>query len=137
MQDRPRKPCRSSEFGIGVQRIAIAAEPVEQRLLRQHGNVELEIRRPVRCGVRGRGAALATEPAFAAGEDRTPLRPQQRPVRRGHQVSDQITAALPLSQMSVNRVTAFAEPDGGSGAGALTCSLACRTLLSSMSMPGN
>lgn len=52
-------------------------------------------------------------------------------------VSLQITAALPLSQMSVNRVTALAEPDGGSGPGTSTRSLACRTLLSSMSMPGN
>ena len=52
-------------------------------------------------------------------------------------VSDQITAALPLSQMSVNRVTATPVPDGGIGAGAETASLACSTLLSSMSMPGN
>ena len=33
-------------------------------------------------------------------------------------VSDQITAALPLSQMSVNLVTATPVPDGGIGAGA-------------------
>src|SRR6478735_236333 len=52
-------------------------------------------------------------------------------------VSDQITAALPLSQMSVNFVTARPVPDGGIGAGADTASLACSTLLSSMSMPGN
>ena len=35
-------------------------------------------------------------------------------------VSDQITAALPLSQMSVNRVTAIPVPDGGMGPGADT-----------------
>ena len=52
-------------------------------------------------------------------------------------VSDQITAALPLSQMSVNRVTARPVPDGGIGAGTETASLACNTLDSSMSMPGN
>src|SRR5262249_27526877 len=52
-------------------------------------------------------------------------------------VSDQITAALPLSQMSVNLVIALPVPDGGIGAGADTASLACRTLLNSMSMPGN
>ena len=52
-------------------------------------------------------------------------------------VSDQITAALPLSQMSVNLVTATPVPDGGIGAGADTASLAVSTLLSSMSMPGN
>src|SRR3954464_7574325 len=52
-------------------------------------------------------------------------------------VSDQITAALPLSQMSVNSVTARPAPDGGIGAGADTASLACSTRLSSMSIPGN
>ena len=31
-------------------------------------------------------------------------------------VSDQMTAALPLSQISVNRVTARPVPDGGIGA---------------------
>src|SRR6188508_2185843 len=52
-------------------------------------------------------------------------------------VSDQITAALPLSQMSVNLVTARPVPDGGIGAGTLTASDACNTQDSSMSMPGN
>ena len=52
-------------------------------------------------------------------------------------VSDQITAALPLSQMSVNLVTARPVPDGGIGAGTETASLACSTRESSMSMPGN
>ena len=52
-------------------------------------------------------------------------------------VSDRITAALPLSQMSVNRVTAVPFPDGGIGPGIATASLACSTLPNSMSMPGN
>src|SRR5215475_8547577 len=52
-------------------------------------------------------------------------------------VSDQMTAALPLSQISVNLVTARPVPDGGMGAGAEIASLACSTLDSSMSMPGN
>src|SRR6478609_8659232 len=52
-------------------------------------------------------------------------------------VSDQITAALPLSQMSVNLVTAIPVPDGGTGPGTDTASLACNTSDSSMSMPGN
>src|SRR6201991_3379642 len=52
-------------------------------------------------------------------------------------VSDQITAALPLSQMSVNLLTATPVPDGGIGVGTETASLACSTLLSSMSIPGN
>src|SRR5258705_3638665 len=52
-------------------------------------------------------------------------------------VSDQITAALPLSQMSVKRVTATPVPDGGIGPGTETASEACSTLESSMSMPGN
>jgi hypothetical protein len=52
-------------------------------------------------------------------------------------VSDQITAALPLSQMSVNRVTATPVPLAGIGPGAEIASLACNTFDSSMSMPGN
>ena len=52
------------------------------------------------------------------------------------EVSLTITAALPLSQMSVIRVTARADPLGGSGAGTDTASLACRTRLNSMSIPG-
>src|SRR6202171_6709240 len=51
-------------------------------------------------------------------------------------VSDQMTAALPLSQISVKRVTAMPVPDGGTGPGTETASLACSTLDSSMSMPG-
>jgi hypothetical protein len=52
-------------------------------------------------------------------------------------VSDQITAALPLSQTSVKRVTARPVPDGGMGPGTVTVSLACSTFDSSTSMPGN
>ena len=52
-------------------------------------------------------------------------------------VSDQITAALPLSQISVKRVTATPVPAGGIGPGTSTASLACSTFDSSMSMPGN
>jgi hypothetical protein len=48
-----------------------------------------------------------------------------------------MTAALPLSQMSVKRVTAMPVPDGGMDPGTVTASLACSTLDSSMSMPGN
>ena len=35
VQDRPGKPCRRSEFRIGMQWIAVTAQPVQQRLLRQ------------------------------------------------------------------------------------------------------
>ena len=42
-----------------------------------------------------------------------------------------------LSQMSVKRVTATPVPDGGIEPGADTASLACSTLESSMSIPGN
>lgn len=51
-------------------------------------------------------------------------------------VSFTMTAALPLSQTSVMRVTERAEPLGGSGAATRTASLACRTRLNSMSIPG-
>ena len=46
------------------------------------------------------------------------------------------TAAVPLSQMSVNRVVARAVPLAGNGPATLTASLPCSTLLSSMSTPG-
>jgi hypothetical protein len=52
-------------------------------------------------------------------------------------VSDQITAALPLSQISVKRVTPRPVPDGGIGPGMDTASLPCSTLDNSMSTPGN
>ena len=89
-----------------------------------------------RCNVRRR-SALAAESALATGEDRS-LRVSQR---RAVQVSDRCLTddhtALPLSQISVNRVTDRADPLAGSGAGTVTASLACSTLLSSMSIPGN
>jgi hypothetical protein len=59
-----------------------------------------------------------------------------RPSRSVTEVSLTITAALPLSQISVNPVTERAEPPGRSGAGTVTASLAWSTLLNSMSMPG-
>ena len=52
-------------------------------------------------------------------------------------VSDQITAAFPLSQISVNLVTAVPVPSAGMGPGALIASLACSTRDNSMSIPGN
>ena len=48
-----------------------------------------------------------------------------------------MTAALPLSQMSVNLVTARPVPDGGIGDGAETAALACSTVRNAMSLPGN
>ena len=41
MQNRLGKACGSGEFGIGVQRVAVAAEPIQQRLLRQNRHVDL------------------------------------------------------------------------------------------------
>ena len=81
-------------------------------------------------------AAVTAEAAFAAGEDRPALRPQQRPSGAVTSVSDQITAALPLSQMSVDRVTALPEPTAV--AARVRCPLAgVQDLAHSMSMPGN
>jgi hypothetical protein len=62
---------------------------------------------------------LAAEPAFAAAEDRPLWVHSGAPSGVVTVVSDQITAALPLSQIS------------------MTVSLACIALLSSMSIPGN
>ena len=58
------------------------------------------------------------------------------PLESATVVSLKITAALPLSQISVIRVTARPAPLAGSGAGTVTASLACNTRLSSISMPG-
>jgi len=46
--DRLGKPCGSSELGIGVQRVAVAAEPVQQRLLRQDRHFDFQVGCPVR-----------------------------------------------------------------------------------------
>ena len=52
MQDGLVKAGGSGEFGIRVQGIAVATEPVQQRLLRQYRHVDLQVRRPVRRAVR-------------------------------------------------------------------------------------
>src|SRR5690625_2564429 len=51
-------------------------------------------------------------------------------------VSSTTTAALPLSQTSTIRLTAFALPDGGNGPGTITFSEACKILARSISTPG-
>ena len=53
VQDRLRKACSGGKFGIGVQRVAVTAEPVQKRLLRQRRNVNDEVGRAVRGGVGG------------------------------------------------------------------------------------
>ncbi len=60
-----------------MQWVAVAAEPVQQRLLRQYWNVYLEVGGST-GRLRGRRwAALAAETALTAGEDRAVYRPQQ------------------------------------------------------------
>src|SRR5690606_40326418 len=60
----------------GVQRVAVAAEAVEQRLLRQGRGGDVEIRCPVGEFGLVTGAAFTAETAFAAGEDGGPFGPQ-------------------------------------------------------------
>ena len=52
MQDRPGKAGGRGEAGIGVQRVAVAAQPVQQRLLRQSGRANS--RSGARSGAAGR-----------------------------------------------------------------------------------
>ena len=133
------KPAAAANSGSECSGLRSPHMPVQQRLLRRRRDGRARSRVRARGGSdRRRRAALAAEAALAAGEDR-PLLASTAACRRASStvVSDQITAALPLSQMSVNRVTAMPVPDGGIGPGTVTASLACSTLDSSMSMPGN
>jgi hypothetical protein len=121
-----------------VQRIAVAAaHAVQQCLLRGDRYGQFEVRRSLRRFRRRRRTALAAEaPPPRAKIERFWVH-NSAPSGAVTVVFDQMTAALPLSQMSVNLVTARPVPDGGIGDGAETASLACSTLLNSMSMPGN
>src|SRR5207244_2740540 len=70
VQDRPLVAGHAGELGVGVQRVHVAREPVEQRLLgpRRHG--DRLVGRPVRRHVaRAARATLAAEAALAARED--------------------------------------------------------------------
>jgi hypothetical protein len=133
---QPGKSRSRSEFGIRVQRVAVAAHPVQQCLLWQRGQRQLEIRRGVRRRRRRRGPRSPPNPPSPRAKiDRFCVQSGSSGVVTV--VSDQITAALPLSQISVKRVTARPVPEGGIGPGMDTASLACSTLGSSMSTPGN
>ena len=69
MQDRPREAGRGGEFRIGVQRVAIAAKAIDQRLVRsgaqRRGDVCSPLRQPMGRGAR---ALRSAEAAVAAGE---------------------------------------------------------------------
>jgi hypothetical protein len=128
IQDRTRKARRRSEFRIGVQRIAVAAQPVQQGLLRKIGS-----------GTSTPGARSGGE-TDVDGPRSPPNPPSPRakidrfvfhnglPSGSVTDVSLTLTAALPLSHTSVNRVTDRADPLAGSGPGTVTASLACSTL---------
>ena len=116
MQDRGREPGGRGERRVGVQRVAVAAEPVEQRLLRR------DVVRRVAVRLRGRGSRPRSR-----SRGRRPSRPRRArrsrtatvhsvsPASRVAVPSCQITAALPLSHTSVIRVRSVADPNVGSG----------------------
>ena len=83
MQDRRREAGRLGEVGVGVQRVAVAAEPVEQRLLRGHVVRRVGVGRAVGQLDRDRRAAVAAPAALAAHEDRRADRPELLAGRRG------------------------------------------------------
>ncbi len=77
VQDGAREARLLRECGIAVQRVAVAAQPVEQCLLRQRRDLDAVIGGPVGQHDLVGGAALTTEAAFAGGEDRRAGGPQQ------------------------------------------------------------
>ena len=72
MQDRLAEAAAGGELGIDVQRVAVAGEPVQQRLLRAGLPDDLVIGRPVRQLPRRVGAAGSAEAALAADERAAP-----------------------------------------------------------------
>ena len=130
-------PAAAAKSGIRVQRIAVAAHPVQQRLLRRHRYGQLEIGCTLGRFGRRRRTALTTEAAFAAGEDRPLLCPQQRAVGRGHRrlrPDDRGLALVPDVGEPGDRDAG--RPTAARDRAPMTASLACSTLESSMSMPG-
>ncbi|SHT64087.1 Uncharacterised protein [Mycobacteroides abscessus subsp. abscessus] len=71
MQDGAGKPGRCREGRIGVQRITVTTQPIQQRLLRQDVRGHLEVGVAFGNAAVGRRTALAAEATFTAGEDRT------------------------------------------------------------------
>ncbi len=136
VQDRCGESGGLREVGVGMQRVAVAAEPVEQRLLRGHVVRRVGVRRPVReLDLRPTRRGLPPA-AFAADEDRRPDGPQLVAVGAVAVPSCQITAALPLSQTSVTRVRSVAVPEVGRGAFTEIDCDPCTTCARSMSQPG-
>ena len=78
VQDRRREAGRLGERRVGVQRVAVAAQAVEQRLLRGDRVRHVGVGRPVRQHDRLGGAAVAAPAALAPDEDRGPDRPERR-----------------------------------------------------------
>ncbi len=77
VQDRPRKPGLARELRIAVQRVAVAAQPVDQRLVRPRRDIDGAVRRPRRHRMRRRLAlGRAAEAAIAAREGRADQRRQ-------------------------------------------------------------
>ena len=78
VQDRAVEAGEGGEARIGVQRVAVAGQPVQQRLRRQRRVADLVVGGAVgRHVLRAGRAALAAEAALAADEDRTAQRVQR------------------------------------------------------------
>ena len=76
VQDRRREAGALREVRVGVQRVAVAAEAVEQRLLRRHVVRRIAVGRAVGDLDRVRRTAVAAPAALAAHEDRRAHGPQ-------------------------------------------------------------
>lgn len=70
MQDRAWKASSRSEFRVGMQRIAVAAHPVQQRLLGRRGDEQLDVGRPAfGAGLTGWAAIPAPAAGIGPGHD--------------------------------------------------------------------
>ena len=83
VEDRPVEPAGGGERRVGVQRVAVAVEPVDERLVGRRLVRDLVVGRHLRRDVlRARRAAVAAPAALAADERRRARRVQRLAVDR-------------------------------------------------------
>jgi hypothetical protein len=134
VQDRPVETGQLGEGGVGVERVPVAREAVEQRLVLADRPLDRTVGGPVRRGEPVGGAAFAAEAALAAYEDLGVVGPQ-RPVVVARLVRSTMTAALPLSYTAATFEVCTARPVTGIGRWTRTDCPPCRTAARSTSIP--